>query len=121
MGQLCSVCQNKMKLLILLATLSYWLSNTGLTLSDIKVLTGGPHMSLVTSLQRVDASLARPSDFGETQVDSDESAEPFQIRSRRSPKNKPKEKKSRKKSKEKSPGKRSPRKKNQRKKNQRKK
>ena len=33
-GQLCSVCQNKMKLLILLATLSYWLSNTGLTLSD---------------------------------------------------------------------------------------
>ena len=42
---------------------------------------GGPDMSLVASLQRVDASLARPSDFGETQVDSDESAEPFQIRS----------------------------------------
>merc|ERR1711953_1235808 len=106
MGQLCSVCQNKMKLLILLATLSYWLSNTGLTLSDIKVLTGGPHMSLVTSLQRVDASLARPSDFGETQVDSDESAEPFQIRSRRSPKKINQRK-------------RSPRKKNQRKKSPR--
>ena len=45
-----------------------------------QVLTGGPDMSLVASLQRVDASLARPSDFGETQVDSDESAEPFQIR-----------------------------------------
>ena len=44
-GQLCSVCQNKMKLLILLETLSYWLSNTGLTLSYIKV--GGWNIFLI--------------------------------------------------------------------------
>ena len=69
----------------------YWLSTSwtsGLsTGSHLQPLNSGPReqydpvSSLSASLRRLDAELGRDLGFGEIQRDSEESAEPFQLRS----------------------------------------